>query len=334
LGVNVAVVGLGKMGILHSGIVNSFPGAQVKAVCEKESYLAKVGRALLPDSISFYTDHSKMIEKEELDAVYITTPISTHLPLIIDFARGNDDVSLFVEKPLAATGEMAQQACDAVKDSRGVHMVGFQKHFSQVFLKARKIIQQGTLGELMFFRSSAFSSDVLREGTSWRFSKGSGGVLLDLAPHLIDLLLWFFGEPKTVVAVKRRIFSSEVEDYVHATLSFTSGLTGHLDACWSMRDYRLPEVMIDVYGKQGVLSVTDDFVRYRLDKENSVTADGNLLYRQSFNTSVPFLLAEPEYTKESQAFLASVEKKSLPECNFFEAMRVNRLIDRINESAR
>jgi len=319
------------MGILHSGILNALPGTRLRAICEKDGYLFKAGRALLPDSISFYADHVEMVEKEELDAVYITTPISTHVPIVLDLAKANRYLGLFVEKPLAASGEMAQQVCTVAEGLKGSHMVGFQKHFSPVFLKAREMIQQGALGELLFFRSYSFSSDVLRESAAWRFSKGSGGVLLDLAPHLLDLILWFFGEPDKVSSAKRRVYSREVDDYVHATLSFASNLKGSLDACWSMRGYRLPEVMIEVYGRTGTLMVTDDFVRFTLAKGNERLSDqSEILYKQSFDNSVPFLLADPEYAKEDQAFMDCVERNTLPECNFFEAAKVNELIDLIN----
>jgi predicted dehydrogenase len=43
----------------------------------------------------------------------------------------------------------------------------------------------------MFFKAYCYSSDAILEGTSWRFRSGTGGVLLDLAPYLLDLLLWF-----------------------------------------------------------------------------------------------------------------------------------------------
>ena len=59
---------------------------------------------------------------------------------------------------------------------------------------------------------------MLREGSAWRSKKGSGGVLLDSASHLLDILIWFFGEPTSVMAVKKQVYSREVEDYVHATL--------------------------------------------------------------------------------------------------------------------
>jgi len=238
------VVGLGKMGILHCGIVNSLPGARIRAICEREGPLLKAGQELLPKSIAFYSDVERMIEIEKLDAVYITTPIQTHLPLINQLVDADANLSVFVEKPLAATGQMAQQACDMVQNRHGVYMVGFQKRFSPVFRRAREIILDGTLGDPIFFRSYIFSSDVLRQGTAWRFSKGSGGVLLDLAPHLLDLLSWIFGEPKTVKALTRTINSVEVDDYVHASFQYESGLEGYFDACWSLPDYRLPEVLI------------------------------------------------------------------------------------------
>jgi len=318
------------MGILHSGILNSIPDTCVKAICEKEGYLLKAGKGLLGGSVSFYTDYLEMIEQEQLDAVYITTPINTHAPMVVDIVRANRSISLFVEKPLAESGHTAKQACDAVANANGAYAVGYQKRYSPVFIRARELLSKGALGDLMFFRSYSYSSDVLREGSTWRFAKGSGGVQLDLAPHLLDLLIWFFGEPDTVTAIRRRIYSREVDDYVHAALSFRSDLKGYIDTCWSMKAYRLPEVMIEVYGKHGILAVTDDILRLTTDKEDA----NQLMYKPSFDNSVPFLLADPEYTKESQDFLACVVNRTMPECNFTEAAKVNRLIERITDSER
>lgn len=324
---DVGVVGLGKMGILHCGIVNSLPGAHVQAICEKDGHLLKAGQELLPKSVAFYSDVKKMVEQEHLDAVYVTTPINTHLPLILELVNGNPRLSIFVEKPLASSGELAQKACEAVQNLNGVYMVGFQKRFSPVFRRAREVIVEGTLGDLMFFRSSIFSSDVLRQGTTWRFTKGSGGVLLDLAPHLLDMLLWFFGEPKKLKALTRRIYSTEVDDYVHTALEYESGLEGYFDACWTLKEYRLPELMIEVYGKRGVLTVTDDFIRCTTGNNQEIQ------YKSSFKDPVPFLLVDPEFTKESETFLACAEQKTTPDSNFVEAAKVNRMIGRVNESA-
>jgi predicted dehydrogenase len=320
------------MGILHSGIMNSFTDTRLKAICEKEVFLVKAAKTLLPKTVTFYKDHRDMLAKEELDAVLVTTPIHTHAPLVTDIARANRDLSIFVEKPLASTNEGAQAACEAVRNLRGIHMAGFQKRYSPVFQEGREVIEKGLLGDLLFFRAYSFSSDVLRRGSSWRLRKGTGGVLLDLAPHLLDILLWFFGEPTAIESLGRRIYSTEVDDYVHAAMSFGSGMKGTMDTCWCIRNFRLPEISIEVYGKNGMLTVSDDFVKLVLDSEIG-GRQSQTLYRQSFDTSVSFLLADPDYTIEDEAFLAAVRERRRPQLNFFEAAKVNSLIDRINENA-
>ena len=327
----IGIIGLGKMGILHSAIMSSFPNVQLGAICEPQSLLVKLAKSLLPKTVSFYKDHTRMVAEEELDAVFITTPIDTHSPLAVDLARANKHLSLFLEKPLASSGDQAQKACSAARELRGIHMVGFQKRFSPVFRHAKQLLEKNSIGELMFFRASSFSSDISNEGASWRFGKGKGGVLLDLAPHVLDLVLWLFGDPYSILGVKKQVYSSEVEDYVHAVMSFKTGLEGHVDACWSVPGYRLPELSIEVYGKNGSLTVTDDFVKLHVDGAN--TTASRIWHKQSFDTSVSYLLAEPEYTKEDEAFLGHMSEHTLPESNFYEAARVSLLIDRINESA-
>jgi predicted dehydrogenase len=331
---NIGIVGLGKMGILHAGIVNSMQDAQVKAICEKDSLLARLAKNFLPKAVTLYDDHLKMLDNEPLDAVFITTPISTHVPIALDLMHANRDLSLFVEKPLASSADQTKLACDAVSKSSGIHMVGFQKRFSPVFQRAKAFIANASVGDLMFFRACSFSSDVLHEGASWRLRSGTGGVLLDLAPHLVDILLWFFGGPDSVSAVKRRLYSGEVDDYFHAVMSFKSGLKGHMDTCWSMRSFRLPELSIEIHGKKGTLTVTDDFVRLETNPENDLeSAAVQTYHKQSFDTSVSFLLADPEYTKEDETFLRSEDQPTSPKVDFFEAAKVNAIIDRVIKSA-
>jgi predicted dehydrogenase len=316
----VGIIGLGKMGILHAGIVNALPGSEVAAICEKERLLIRSAKTILP-KVNFYTDHSRMIRKEELDAVFVTTPIHTHVPLIIDIATADPSLSIFVEKPLASSHDLAKKVCKATEKLKGTYMVGFQKRFSPIFQKAKETLDQKALGQVMFFKAYSFSSDVLKEGSSWRFKPGTGGVLLDLAPHILDLTLWLFGEPRQVNSVSRQFYSSKVEDYVHAVLSYEAGLTGHLDICWSMSRFRLHEICIEIFGKEGALIVSDDYLKV------SQYANGTerTYYRPSVFTSVPFLLAEPEFTREDEAFLAG--NKGIPD--FSQAAKVNKLIHNI-----
>ena len=316
----IGIIGLGKMGILHAGIVNALPGSKVTAICEKERLLIRSAKIILP-KVNFYTDHSRMLRKEDLDAVFVTTPVHTHVPLVIDIATANPSLGIFVEKPLASSHELAKKVCRTTEKLEGIRMVGFQKRFSPIFQKAKETVDQKVLGQITFFRAYSFSSDVLKEGSAWRSKPGTGGVLLDLAPHILDLTLWLFGGPIRVNSVSRRLYSSRVEDYVHAVLSYGAGFTGHLDVCWSLSKFRLPETYIEIFGKEGALTVCDDYLKV------SQYANGTeeTYYRPSLSTSVPYLLAEPEFTREDEAFLAG--NREIPD--FSEAAKVNRLIHMI-----
>lgn len=326
----IAIIGLGKMGVLHAGILNSLPAVRVKAICEKDSRLTELAKKLLPNSVAFYKDHMKMIATEDFDAVFITTPIESHVPMATDVARARPGIGLFVEKPLGSSGVEALEACEVAERSGCIHMVGYQKRFSPIFQHARKLILEQVVGELMFFRAQFFSSDVLHGGKTWRFRKSKGGVILDLAPHLIDLLLWLFGDVDSVHTIKRRLFSNDVEDYVHTAFSFKSGLSGHMDVCWSVQGYRLPELLIEAQGKNGRLSVTDDFIKVEKN-EGGDHLSSRTLYKQSFETSVPILIGDPDFTREDEQFLKCLDTRSLPDSNFREAAKVNAIMDKIIE---
>jgi len=327
----LGVIGLGKMGLLHAGIVNSLSDGSLVSVCERDLFLSKAAKTILPRQVEVYRDAEKMVSAEDLDAVFVTTPTDTHVSVVQSLLEAKPNLNVFVEKPLAISWPEAKVVSEAMGRSKGVNMVGFQKRFSPVFRKAMEIAKEA-LGEQIFFRAYCLSSDVLREGSAWRSKKGSGGVLLDSAPHLLDILIWFFGEPTSVLAVKKQLYSREVEDYVHAVLSFESGVLGHMDACWSVSNYRLPEFLLEIHGKKGMLTVTDDFAKFSPGKEIGASAGGQVYHRQSFQTSLPFLLTDPEYTLEDVAFLDAVRNRTTPVTNFKEAAKVNALIDRILDS--
>ncbi len=326
----VGIVGFGKMGVLHAGIVNALSNGKVAAICETEGMIVKAARKVLP-RISFYQDVSEMVTQEDLEAVFITSPIQTHLPIIQTILEKRNTTGLFVEKPLAATREEAMEIAKAASGLGIANMVGLQKRFSPVFQRAKQLLEGGAIGEVQFFRCYSYVSDIFRRGEGWRFKKGAGGALLDLGPHAVDILLWYLGDLKPISAVSRSFYSSEVEDYVHCILETESGIVGNLDVCWSIRNYRLPEILVEIHGTNGSMTVADDYVRLQADRAvvGVVSAGGHLFRKASFNTSVEFLLADPEFTVEDQHFLQAVETKGHAQPDFYTAARVNQVIDLI-----
>lgn len=322
----LGVIGLGKMGLLHSGIHSALAGEPIAVACEKDNMIARMARKAIPH-LKIYDDYATMVSRETLDAVIITTPVQTHANIVLDIVASNSAINLFVEKPLAANHEEARRICDAVGKTNAVHMVGLQKRFAATFSKGKEFLANGEIGKPQFFRGHIFSSDVFSGGEGWRLKKGSGGVAVDLGPHIVDLILWYFGDPSKVTGLCKSLYSS-VEDYVHASLEFQNGLFGNIDMSWSIRNYRLPELYLEVHGSRGTLTVSDDFVKLQLDEAGtSLPAGTNVFRKPELQPSVPFLLAEPEFTLEDAAFRSALTDRKASEPDFFAGAEVNDLID-------
>lgn len=331
--VSVGVVGIGQMGLQHATIVSSLDGHQVRAMCDKESLLVRMARKVLPN-LHFYTDYNEMLERESLDAVFVCTPALSHESIVTDIIDKDKAMSLFVEKPLAANYDAAMRMVHAARRSTGKMMVGFQKRFTGVFGKTKELLNKDALGGLLFFRCHVLSSDVLKETQGWKFEKESGGAILDFGPHLLDLLIWYFGEPLSVESFKKHFFSFKVEDFAHSVVNCKNGLVGYVDIGWSMRNYRPHELSIEIHGKHGSLNVTEDRLVVYLDRDvpGMIEKGVHAFHTASLTPQVPFLLTYPEYTLEDQCFLNCVESNLQPEQDFKQAARVNRLIKMIQES--
>lgn len=326
--INVGIIGMGKMGILHTGILNSLNGANVKAIAEKQNLILKPIKQLLP-SIGTYSDHLDMIKNEDLDLIYITTPTSFHTNIALDCV--DSGIPFFVEKPLGISVEDCKPLIEEIRQKPTINMIGYSMHFVDTFRKAKEILDSGILGELIYFNSSMYVSQLFSKGKGWRYKKetSGGGVLSTLAAHLVDLLIWFFGDVSLVEGHTSSYYSKDVEDFVHSYIVFKGGLEGYFDASWSVRNYRLPEIKIEVHGEKGMLVVSDDYVKVYTDQE----AKWNTYYKQNLYNGVDFDLGGPEYTREDKHMIKSVKEKKDSGLDVFDAFKVQKVVDGIYKSA-
>ncbi len=335
--IKVGVIGMGKMGILHTGILSALDGVKVAAAAEKDDTLRSYLTSIM-HNMNMYDDYVTMLNKEDLDIVYITTPVSLHARMVKDCIKSN--VNFFVEKPLAVNMQECIGICSSVSKDL-INAVGFSKRFTDTFAKAKDIITNDMLGDLIYVKGTMYLTQVFSSSKGWRFkrSESGGGVLLELASHLVDMLLWYFGDVKSVVAVSKSYYSSEVEDFAHAILKFKNDLTGYLDASWSMRNYRLPEINIEVHGSNGTMLVNDDYIRVTLDDVNR-DIDGlrlregiTTIYKQDLFKGVPIDIGGVEYTREDIHVVESLRERRQSSINVFEASKVQSVIDAIYSSS-
>ncbi len=323
--VRVAVIGLGKMGLLHASILSTLPHVHLVALCDKSHMLLRFFRKMFKANL---LDDVGKLSSLNLDAVYVTTPIPTHFSIVKALYLNRIAGSVFVEKTLAASYDEANELCRLAQHYQGVNMVGYMKRFAVTFRKAKDLLDQGVLGEPLSFDAYAYSSDFAGIVKGSKASVGRGGVLEDLGAHVVDLALWFFGDSDVESAELESPGMSGCEDSAKFTVKTSSGVGGTFDISWCRENYRMPEFCIAVKGSKGSMDVSDD----KLELEQN---DGRKYkwYRQDLNDNVGFLLGEPEYFREDKYFIESILNSCAVEPSFSTGSKVDWLIDQVRKRA-
>ncbi len=329
----VGVVGFGKMGLLHAGIVNAMSISKLTAVADNAGGVLDTFKEIKPD-LSIYEDFERMIGSEPMDAVFITSPTHLHVPMAMRCLERR--IPFFVEKPLALKSSDASQLADAIRRRPLTNMVGYMARHIDTFVKAREILRSHVLGRLIHLRSTMYVSQLFKAGKGWRYERrtSGGGVLITQNSHLIDLLQWLFGPISGVSGHVKSWYSKDVEDFAHAQFEFASGLTGYMDTSWSIRHYRSVDLWIDVQAENGTLTITDDAVKVFLDDASGDFPRGWSVWRKpDLFRGVEVDIGGPEYTRQDTEFLAAVANGEKVECDILNALRVQLVIDAIYESA-
>jgi predicted dehydrogenase len=321
----VAVVGLGKMGLLHASILSTMPEVEILALCDKSSMLLRIAKSLFKGA-KLVNDVSKLGDFD-INSAYVTTPIPSHFGVISDLVSGGIVENVFVEKTLGSSWDTARALCDLARDSKGVNMVGYMKRFSVTFGKAKSLLAEEVLGKLVSFDAYALSSDFSNVKKGSRKSAVRGGVLRDLGSHVIDLAGWFFGDFEVGSASLESIVDEGSEDAANFEV-VNSVLNGRFRVSWCADKYRMPSFGLAIAGDKGTMKVDD----YSLEL-NLSGGKATRWFRQDLGDSVAFLLGDPEYYREDDAFVKSVLSGGKAEPSFETASRTDRIIDQVKKEA-
>jgi len=320
----VAVVGLGKMGLLHASILSVLDDVELVALCEKSTLVRRFGKRIIP-GVSVVADLAELYGMG-LDAVYVTTPVPSHLPVIKAIYTEGIAHNVFVEKPLASSYAEAEELCNLTRNQGGVNMVGYNRRFSVTFRKAKQILDEGTLQEPSFFEGYAYSSDFLGAKMGSKTSS-RGGVISDLGCHVVDLALWFFGQLEVESAKLESLIRSDSEDSAYFKVRASGGplaLEGEFKSSWCMESYRLPEIGLLVKGSNGTMKVDEDKVELKLDDGSSF-----LWHKHDLGDDVSFFIGGTEYLREDELFIGSILNGSNAEPSFQTACKVEEIIDQV-----
>jgi predicted dehydrogenase len=326
----VGVIGTGKMGLLHAGIFNALENSELFAISEKKKIISMFLKKYLSGK-NIYQDYKEMLEKEDLDIVVITTPVFLHKVMIT--AAMDHDLNIFVEKPMAISDNECKMILNNKYEKKT--MVGYCRRFMGTYNYAKKIIENSSLGKIKDFHSQLFVAQVFSQGKGWLYDPkiSGGGVLMDLGSHAIDLFHYLFGDIETVQATSKSLFNKDVEDFVSANFKFKDFPQGSLELSWSEKNYRLPELKIEIHFDEGTIIVTEKYVSIYSEKESDVIKKGwNTYYKQNLTKDIPVNLGGPEYSLEDLHLVDCILENKNTICDFKEAAKTNLVIDKIYSS--
>jgi predicted dehydrogenase len=300
----IAVVGYGYWGPNLVRNVMESPELALATLCERDDQRAAAFLQRVSD-VPVCADFDAVLEDPEIDAVLVATPPRTHHALA--GAALNAGKHVLVEKPLARTVAEAADLIEIAEANDLVLMPGHTFLYSPPVNKVRDLIQEGALGEVYFVTSSRMNLGKYQPD----------GVICDLAPHDISILLYLIDRPIVQVSASARsIFREHNPEVAFITLTFAGGVTANIQVSW-LAPRKVREMVI--VGSKRMVQYDDTaadesvriFDRGMEFKEPANFGEHQLSYR-SGDIIVPRVEAAEPLNLELQDFARAIRTGAVP----------------------
>lgn len=224
------IIGCGKVGDFHAKAFDALENSEFTAVCDNNIERARAFADRY--GVKAYDDIEAMIRECGLDVVSICTPHPLHAnPAVIAADCG---CNVLIEKPLASSLEDCDRIIEAGDRNHVTIGTMVQRRFYRPCMRIHQAIEDGKIGRpvlgmvtmLGWRDKNYYDSDPWRGG--WKGE--GGGVMVNQAPHQIDLLQWYMGEVDEIYGVWKNLNHPyiEVEDTAVAVIKFKNGGVGNI----------------------------------------------------------------------------------------------------------
>ena len=267
--VRIGIVGYGTMGRAHSygyrvaSNVAPLPVRPVVKLISGRDEAAVAAAAAAYGAQAWTTDWRDLVWRAEIDMVDICTPPGTHAEIAAAAAAAGKAV--LSEKPLGTSYGQAHAAWTAVSRAGVRNAVGFNYRRLPAVALMRRMIADGTIGEVRLWRATWLSDEFTDPATpfDWRFDRAMGGTTIaDLGSNLIDMALWMVGPIREVSAQSETFIKARpapgsarpvtIDDASSALLQFEGGARGTIEVA-RLAVRRPCDFTVEVNGTQGTL---------------------------------------------------------------------------------
>lgn len=229
--IRLGIIGMGNMGMGHLRYVKDglCPKIDVTAFADTDPRKLEQAKSIQPGAAAF-ADAGEMLDSGLIDAALIALPHYAHPACAIEcFRRG---IHVLTEKPAGVYTRQVREMNEAAEKAGVTFAIMFNQRTNPLYAKAREIVRSGALGKpkrLVWIITNWYRTQAYYDSGSWRatWSGEGGGVLLNQAPHNLDLWQWIFGMPKRVRAfcTAGKYHNIGVEDDVTIYGEYDSGAT-------------------------------------------------------------------------------------------------------------
>jgi predicted dehydrogenase len=269
----VGIIGFGFIGKVHAyGHLNlplfyDPPPCQtaITHICTSRMETAKKGCAQIGAEVAT-TDFREITENPDVDIVHICTPNDVHKEQLLSAMR--HDKHIYCEKPLVANMEEIEEIQSVLGDYRGIAQMTLQNRFFPAAIRARQLVDEGFLGEVLEFRAGYLHSGSANPNAplKWKLSaQHGGGVIADLGSHILDLMHYLLGDFRELLATTHIAYPErpsvqdpalkvqvEAEDCVKMMVRTELGAIGVIEAS-KIATGTEDELRFEIHGSMGSL---------------------------------------------------------------------------------
>jgi predicted dehydrogenase len=218
MAMRIGIVGAGNIGQVHAKAALG-AGSSVVAICDVDRDKAEALAATCPEAKALHSVDD-LLSRDDVDGIVIAVPNHAHMEVALEVLQGGRDVLL--EKPMAMSVEECERIVGAIRDSDRLLQMGFVCRFAPAAVAARKLIEEGALGEIYHAKAFMYRRRGIPGLGKWftTKSKSGGGALIDIGVHFIDLALHLAGypRPQRVSAQCVSRFGSPIGEYRFAEM--------------------------------------------------------------------------------------------------------------------
>ena len=252
------IIGCGDVTEVKSGpAFNKVPNSELVAVMRRDAAKAAdyARRHGVP---KWYDDATALINDPDVNAIYIATPPLQHEQYTIQALAAGKPV--YVEKPMALNGDAAKRMTAAATASGVKLTVAHYRRAQPLFLKIKALLDENAIGEVRFVSLKMLQpkqNDLIAKAEdNWRLDPtiAGGGLFHDLAPHQLDLMLYFFGNAKKYRGISlNQTKDTMVDDLVTGQILFANDIVFNGIWCFTVAQSE-NEDRCEIYGSTGKIS--------------------------------------------------------------------------------